>query len=135
MLQTLCYVSSSNVNLTKKSLEQLFITTKSNNLKQDISGILIFNGGNFLQIMEGEKNTINELYHKISKDKKHSNIIKLIEKPISERMFEDYETGFSIIKDRKKANQLEDYLSWLKKAEIKSVDKIITIIEKFIERE
>jgi len=134
MLQTLCYVSSSTPNLKSEDLEQLFSRTKRNNLKSNISGILIFNSGNFLQIMEGEQKNISKLYKKISKDKKHTNLIKLIEMPLSERLFADYETGFSIIKDRKKANQLEDYLSWLKTAEIKSIDHIITIIEKFIEK-
>jgi len=134
MLQTLCYVSSSNSNLKAADLEELFRTTKRNNLKLNISGILIFNSGNFLQIMEGEQKSISKLYKKIGSDNKHSNLIKLIESPISERLFEDYETGFSIINDRKQSKQLEDYLNWLKAAEIKSIDNIVSIIEKFIEK-
>jgi len=133
MLKTLCYVSNSNMNFTNKDLDQLFNITKKNNLKLNITGVLIFNNGNFLQIMEGDEKKISNLYLKISLDKKHSNLIKLIEKPITERMFEDYGTGFSVIKDRKKQKPLYDYLDWLKNAEIQSVDKIIHVIEQFCE--
>tara|TARA_R110002012_G_scaffold127225_1_gene279410 strand:- start:5194 stop:5346 length:153 start_codon:yes stop_codon:yes gene_type:complete len=40
--------------------------------------------------------------------------------------------GFLIVNDLKKQKTLEDYLNWLKQAEIESVDKVVGIIENFI---
>jgi len=132
MLYNLCYVSSSKASLTAKDLEHLFHVNKRNNMELNISGILVYNNGNFLQILEGEKQKIDSLYKKISKDHRHSDIIKLISTSINERIFKDYENGFIIVNDIKKLKQLENYLNWLKEAEIKSVDKVIRIIENFI---
>lgn len=134
MSYTLCYVSSCNDDLSARDLEQLFHVNKRNNIVLNISGILVYNNGNFLQILEGEEQKIINLYKKIKVDKRHSSIIELISIPKSERIFDDYEFGFILVNDSKKRNQLRNYLNWLKEAEIKNVDKVIKIVENFIEK-
>ena len=129
---SLCYVSSAKESLTNIDLEHLFFVNNRNNSELDISGILVYNNGNFLQILEGEKHTIDNLFLKISKDSRHNNIIELINAPTFERIFKDYESGFVVVEDVKKLKQLENYLDWIKEAELLNVDKVIRIIENFI---
>lgn len=131
VLYSICYVSSAN-NLSANSLEKLFFETEQNNSRLNMSGLLIYNNGNFLQILEGENVHINNLFSKIKKDDRHRSIIKLIDTPIEERVFDNYNVGFLIVNDLKKQKTLEDYLNWLKQAEIESVDKVVGIIENFI---
>lgn len=132
MLQTICYVSNSSPNLTNKELQELLHSTKENNLKLKISGVLIHNNGNFFQIIEGLQKNIEALYRKIMIDKRHHHVIELINQPIKQRVFRDYETSFSIIDNSEKMQKLETYLNWLKNAEMKSIDKLIKVTENFI---
>ncbi len=132
MLTTICYISSADKKLGQNELNQLFNNAKINNSKFDISGILIHQDGNFLQILEGENEKIDEVYQRIKLDNRHSNILQIINHPITSSIFEGYQTGFSIVNNNKKIEQLKTYLEWVKSAEIASVDKIIGIIENFI---
>ncbi len=131
---SLCYVSSAKESLPSIDLEHLFHVNKRNNTELNISGILIYNNGNFLQILEGEEHKINTLFAKISDDSRHSNIIKLIHSPIDERIFDDYESGFIVVEDSKNLYQLKSYLDWIKEAELITVDKVIRIVENFIDK-
>ena len=132
MLYTLCYVSSCKDSLTAKDLEQLFQVNKRNNTEHGVSGILIYNNGNFMQILEGDEDMVKSLFKKIKRDARHSNLITLINNSIDERIFHDYDSGFIHFEDRKKRKELHNYISWLKEAEIKNVDKVIRIVENFI---
>ena len=132
MLYTLCYVSSCKNNLTVKDLEHLFRVNKRNNTEHDVSGILIYNNGNFLQILEGDQDMVKTLFKKITRDSRHRNLIPLINNPIEERIFHDYDSGFIQFENPKKRQELHNYISWLKEAEIKNVDKVIQIVENFI---
>lgn len=132
MLQTICYVSSSK-NLTAKDLEQLFYYTKRNNTELEVSGLLIYNSGNFLQIIEGKLENVEPLYNKINTDQRHNHLIKLIDAPLKERIFEDYDVGFVVVNNYEKVQKLRDYLNWIKQAEIQSVDKVVRIVENFID--
>ena len=133
MLYNLCYVSSAKSTLSETDIEHLFRVNKRNNTSLGISGILVYSNGNFLQILEGEKQKIETLFAKISRDKRHSHIIELISTPIEERIFDDYELGFVIVDNNKKLSQLKSYLNWIKEAEIITVDKVIRIVENFID--
>ena len=132
MLHTLCYVSSCKNNLTVKDLEHLFRVNKRNNTEHDVSGILIYNNGNFLQILEGDEDIVKSLFKKIKRDSRHRNLIALINNSIDERIFHDYDSGFIHFEDPKKRQELHNYIHWLKEAEINNVDKVIRIVENFI---
>lgn len=132
MLHTLCYVSSCKDTLTAKDLEHLFLVNKRNNTEHGVSGILIYNNGNFLQILEGAEDTVKNIFKKIKRDSRHRNLITLINNSIDERIFHDYESGFIHFEDPKKRKELRNYISWLKEAEIKNVDKVVRIVENFI---
>jgi hypothetical protein len=132
MPHTLCYVSSAKSSLTDLDIDHLFRVNKRNNTEYGISGILVYNYGNFLQILEGDKQKIYFLFEKISQDSRHNNIIKLIDASTDEHIFEGYDSGFVIVENSKKLNQLKKYLDWVKEAELNTVDKIINIVENFI---
>ncbi len=132
MLQTICYVSSTNYGIVHNDLNHLFHITKRNNIHLNVSGILILKNGNLLQLLEGEKQDVNKMYKKIRKDNRHHNIIQILNTSSSDRLFENYDTGFAIINNRRKLKQLRSYLDWLKKADMKRVNKLIRLLENFI---
>jgi len=134
MLKTICYISDSTLNDLPYDLKKIFQTAKTNNIKNQITGLLIYKSNNFFQILEGDQKKVDKLFHKISLDDRHQNIFKILETTIESRHFEDYRFGFTIIKNKDALNNLEDYLNWLRDAENTIANEIVTMIKNFITR-
>jgi len=96
MLKCITYVSSSKIE-SPKALLKLFEKSKTYNESNSISGVLIHNAGNFMQVLEGEEKEVDALYYKVLSDKRHSQVIKLIDFPIPGRLFQEYNTSFSLV--------------------------------------
>ncbi|MGB5418460.1 BLUF domain-containing protein [Algibacter sp.] len=132
MLKTICYISDSREYESLENVKKIYTKAKQNNLKLNITGILIYQNGNFLQVLEGHEEQVDKTYEKIRNDSRHRNIIKVINNTIEQRIFEDYNFGFSIIKSSQEFNELNDYLNWLKHADNKIANKVILMVENFI---
>lgn len=91
-LYELAYVSTISFKASDKDVEDIISHSQLNNALADVSGLLLFNGINFAQILEGPQQTISRLFEKICRDPRHSGVIKLVERPIGPRAF----TGWSM---------------------------------------
>lgn len=113
MRYAISYVSTAQIDLQDQGVNEIMTQTNLFNKMEDISGILLYNERNFFQLIEGEQNIIQELYAKISRDPRHSNIIKFLEKPVTKPPFDGYLTDF--ITDTKKCNEadLRMYLHYI----------------------
>ena len=60
------------------------------NAKNNLTGILLYKGGVFLQWLEGEKEDVEKLYGKICLDLRHERITLLIKQDAEERIFEHW---------------------------------------------
>jgi len=49
--------------------------------------LLLYNEEAFIQVIEGKREIIKNLFGRISKDSRHSNMVKLLGKPIEKRAF------------------------------------------------
>ena len=49
--------------------------------------MLLYSNGSFIQVLEGKKAVLTNLYEKIKSDPRHKSILKLYEKPVNESMF------------------------------------------------
>ena len=64
----LVYISSAILGLSQKQILNIVKESKKNNERFDISGILLYNNGNFMQLIEGERAEVERLYEKIRHD-------------------------------------------------------------------
>ena len=133
MIKTICYISDSLEHECLDKLKALYVKAKSNNLTHNITGVLIYKNQNFLQVLEGEDIKVDKTFNRIKSDSRHKNIFKVINTSIDERIFEDYNFGFTIIDNKRGLNNLNEYLEWLKEADNKLDNKIITMVENFID--
>ena len=131
MLKTITYISSSKIESHHKLLK-LFEKAKAYNIKHNISGILILKKNVFLQILEGHSDIVNAVFNKISNDNRHHQIIKLIDFPITNRLFQDYDTSFSLVISRKEFKKLNNYINWLRQADSSCAKKAINILENLL---
>jgi hypothetical protein len=132
MLKTICYISDSRINKSLTDFNNLIVKAKSNNTKNNITGILVYKNNNFLQVLEGHTETVDSVFDKIRMDQRHQNIFKIINTSIDERFFEEYEFGFTVVSDKNAVQNLSDYLNWLRNAENMIANEIITLVENFI---
>ena len=93
----LVYVSSARQHFSEEDLETLLISSRQNNSKLGITGMLLFSGDNFIQVLEGELQAINSLYSKISSDPRHTGLLILLKGEVETRNFPQWSMGFKKI--------------------------------------
>lgn len=114
MYHYLMYVSYAHKPLNDNELEELLETCRSNNARLGVTGMLMYIDGKFIQVLEGSKEIINDLYSRIVADKRHKKISKIIEGRTSSRNFPDWNMGFQSMSGRdfeslSGYNNIEDY--------------------------
>jgi hypothetical protein len=95
MLSQLIYVSTAQ-KLFEDSVEldRILVSSARNNAAREITGMLLYAGGTFLQILEGEEAAIAEIWERISQDPRHFGISVIDRSQISERSFGGWHMGF-----------------------------------------
>ena len=101
----LIYKSTSTEKVDFELLSSLMASSEVHNKPLEVTGMLLATKNKFLQILEGERDSINIVYHNITKDKRHTNISLLSFDPIEDRFFKQwsmkavslYETGKGLI--------------------------------------
>jgi hypothetical protein len=84
------YVSSSKGLMSEEELAGLLKSIQTNNIENEITGMLLYREGNIMQVIEGEKHNIEQLFRRIELDERHTGIIKLVQEEISHRDFADW---------------------------------------------
>lgn len=93
----LVYVSTAIEKFSEAQLQQILSVSRENNAKLNVTGVLLYDDGNILQVLEGEKNTLRQLYGKITQDHRHYGCIILQDTPSETRSFENWSMGFKTV--------------------------------------
>lgn len=125
------YLSSATTKFTNDEILALLKNSRTNNNANNITGLLLYSDGNFLQIIEGKDKAIKKLYQKISVDSRHKNIIKVFEGKVSSRIYPNWKMGFNSID--KKIAQENIYKDTLYEDYDPFINKEDTIASVFIE--
>jgi len=111
MFSTICYISKGSNILDKKKINSLFEQVSTFNNSNNIKGILLFNNNYFFQILEGETEIINTLFHNnIKLDPRHNDVFVAIEMEFKNSVFSEYNSKFNIVKDAKDLKKIISYL-------------------------
>ena len=94
----IAYVSSTRGLLTAAAIADLLVSSRQRNHARGITGVLLYKDGNVLQVIEGEEARVVALFASILKDRRHSGVIKMYQKPIAARDFPDWTMGFRDLK-------------------------------------
>ena len=77
MLTTIIYRSHICDNVSFKSIEAMVARANERNGQADVTGILLFNGTHFFQLIEGPEEKVRDIYQKIVLDPRHYNLVEL----------------------------------------------------------
>lgn len=88
------YISKAVDEMNKEKINFLLEQARNFNSNNGITGYLIHSGGYFLQLLEGRKMVIDNLVEKISKDKRHRDMTKILGGYTNKRLFDTWSMGF-----------------------------------------
>ena len=89
-LTSLTYTSLARLDLDTSDLEQIHRTARELNALDGVTGLLVFNGTHFLQIIEGAPNAIDELVERLRRDPRHSGLEVRDERIVDRLSFADW---------------------------------------------
>lgn len=82
------YVGSKNQ--VNKELVKISSVAKVNNIQFNITGVLFYHNGKFLQAIEGTRTTLEHLMMVLEKDPRHKNITRLVDTEVNNQSFSDW---------------------------------------------
>jgi hypothetical protein len=91
---SLIYVSTSRKLLNEQELLDILRVSRENNEETEITGMLLYKGGNFMQVLEGPEEKVLTLYETIRKDSRHKDAHIISKETISARQFPKWEMAF-----------------------------------------
>ena len=92
---SLIYVSSSVREMDAEELLGILKVSRENNVAKDVTGLLLYKGGNFMQALEGPDDVVMALYEKIKNDPRHKDVSIISTEQIQKRQFPAWEMAFT----------------------------------------
>ncbi len=93
MLVRCLYASRASEPLAAPVLASILEQSLKNNPRQGITGMLCYLDDIFIQVLEGGRDEVCELFNAIVRDDRHSNVRLLVYEEISERRFGNWTMG------------------------------------------
>ena len=94
VVYSLAYASEASAELTVPDLLELLRRSREKNAALGVTGILLYRYGTFLQLLEGPRERVDELYATISDDPRHHAVSTVLVEDRPERRFPDWKMGF-----------------------------------------
>jgi Sensors of blue-light using FAD len=89
-LISLIYASRATADFHEHEIPELLKQVRVANAKHEITGMLLYIGGSFLQVLEGQPAMVEAVFGKILQDKRHAQITLIAKASILEREFEGW---------------------------------------------
>ncbi|MES2408008.1 MAG: BLUF domain-containing protein [Pseudomonadota bacterium] len=90
----LIYTSCARYGMDDAGLIELLTQSREKNARLNITGLLVYNNREFMQLLEGKKNDIFTLYDTIVNDRRHQQVQLLWDGEIEGRSFLDWSMAF-----------------------------------------
>lgn len=94
---TIIYVSSAIENFSIDDINNLLVFFREDRKKKNLTGLVLYANGNALTMIEGDKDQVEKEFSLMKSYPAHHHIIKIYDKTIPHRYFENYSLGFKVI--------------------------------------
>jgi hypothetical protein len=91
------YASRKTSSFNEHEIPVLLEKARAANAGKAITGMLLYVEGSFFQVLEGDPQSVDEVYAVIQRDPRHKDVSMIIREPITERGFADWTMGFSTV--------------------------------------
>ena len=94
------YISRATEPMSAEKLLALLQQCLKNNVSHDVTGMLLYGNDTFLQALEGDEKPVDDLFEKVRRDPRHTDVQILHRRPIDHRQYSDWSMGFKRISDQ-----------------------------------
>lgn len=105
---SIVYTSRARDAFTDEDLDALLGQSRANNDRLDLSGMLLFREGRFLQILEGPDDDLRRKMAAISGDPRHTDVTVLLDEPVDSRFFGRWTMRYESVDDQDAAELPDD---------------------------
>jgi len=109
-MKYIIYIGSTVKLMTETELADMLIENQQNNRISNITGMLIYAEGTFMQVLEGNEEDVKNACRKMERNTRHKNIIKLAEDHLSKPNFSTWSMAF-LASNRAVVEKLEGYIN------------------------
>ena len=89
----LCYISSARSTLDAADIEQILRTSRVNNRRSGVTGLLMVGNRRFLQLLEGDEAAVRATYDRILGDTRHYAPVIVDRRDVDDRQFGEWDMG------------------------------------------
>ena len=88
------YISTARQAFSARELESVLLTSRLNNGRVDVTGLLVCGGKRFLQALEGPQEAVAATFERIKADPRHFAVVPLSMKEVQTREFGTWSMGY-----------------------------------------
>ena len=94
MVHSLVYVSAADRGLRGVDLQTLLVQSRRNNEANDVTGLLLYRAGTFLQFLEGAEAVVEGVFAAIAADERHHDVVLVRRREQPARQFPSWSMAY-----------------------------------------
>jgi hypothetical protein len=79
----------------RSEISDIMAACERHNARAGITGVLVYDRGRFVQMLEGPEAAVDSIYARICQDTRHTDITVLLKEPAGKRLFRDWAMAFA----------------------------------------
>ena len=111
MLYELLYSSVATAALGEGGIGEMLDRARRRNAQSNITGVLFYNGRKFLQLLEGPKREVDQLFADIKEDQRHCQLTVFHTGEIAERAFAEWAMAYEAVGTETSLQSWQDQLT------------------------
>jgi len=101
-MERIIYYSRVTTEDIDQTLRNIKSKSHANNPARKITGALVYDGGYFVQLLEGPRESVQGIYSRINRDTRHADIRLIASGPIFQREFPDWDMEIIDMRSQKR---------------------------------
>ncbi len=97
-MKRIVYSSAAKGQVDAQVLAEILAVARVRNARRDITGMLLYRDGVFLQLLEGSKVEIDLVLDAIRRDPRHQRLTVLVDERLERRAFPSWSMGFHLLR-------------------------------------
>jgi len=106
----LIFISLATKLFTEDEINDIVIPGRKNNAANNVTGLLLYSEGVFMQIIEGSKTDVAETYKRIAADTRHKKVVVIVEGEHDTRTFPGLDMAYSLA-NKDFVEKMEGYMN------------------------
>lgn len=106
-MRKVIYASRSAQPATRDVLRDILTVSRARNIKSGVTGLLLYSGESFLQLIEGDDEAVTATFGRLRADARHCDIRVLVDEMSAMRVFPDWNMAFAHLEEEQLVTDLD----------------------------